>query len=243
MERQMNLETTEGRAFGGESARSEEHASSRSVEYPSVHGRVTEIRGDHGLVSFLETLADEIDRRQSSEGHSRDMARWAGLVAMELDLDDERQWACSTAARLHAIGKIVVPESILNKKGPLTSDEWNVVQSHPSQGADIIRLASGFERVAEVIRHHQERFDGTGYPEGKSGVEISLEARIVAVCGAWAAMRATRPYRAALTREQARAELESGSGTEFDPEVVRAFLLLEAAEEWNRSAPSPVPAG
>ncbi|HEY7874038.1 MAG TPA: HD domain-containing phosphohydrolase [Actinomycetota bacterium] len=206
-------------------------------------GRVTEIRADGGLLSFLENLADDIDRRQSNEGHSRDMARWAGLVALELDLDDDRQWACSTAARLHAIGKVVVPEAILNKKGPLSSEEWDLMQSHPAQGADIIKLAPGFERVAQVIRQHQERFDGTGYPEGKSDIEISLEARIVAVCGAWAAMRATRPYRDALSRDQARAELETGSGTEFDPEVVRAFLLLEAADEWNRSAPSPVPTG
>lgn len=162
---------------------------------------------------------------------------------MELDLDDERQWACSTAARLHAIGKLVVPEAILNKKGPLSSEEWDLMQSHPAQGAAIMELAPGFEKVADVIREHQERFDGTGYPAGKSDIEISLEARIVAVCGAWAAMRATRPYRAALSRDQARAELETASGTEFDPEVVRAFLLLEAAEEWNSSAPSPVHAG
>ena len=239
----MNPETSEGRAFGGDPSVAGAPSSSSGVDYPSVRGRVTEIRADGGLLAFLESLADNIDRRQASEGHSRDMARWAGLVAMELELDDDRQWACSTAARLHAIGKVVVPESILNKKGPLSAEEWELVQSHPAQGADIIKLATGFEKVADVIRQHQERFDGTGYPEGKSGVEISLEARIVAVCGAWAAMRATRPYRAALTRDQARTELETGSGTEFDPEVVRAFLLLEAAEEWNRSAPSPVPAG
>lgn len=233
---------TGNRAFGGSGA--PDHASRVDVSYPSSgSGRVTELRADSGLLSFLENLADVIDRRQKNEGHSRDMSRWAELVAMELDLDEERQWACSTAARLHAIGKLLVPESILNKKGPLTAEEWELVQSHPTQGADIMKLAPGFERVAEVVREHQERFDGSGYPAGKSDIEISLEARIVAVCGAWAAMRATRPYRNALSREQAQAELERGSGSEFDPEVVRAFLLLEAAEEWNRSAPAPVPAG
>jgi two-component system, cell cycle response regulator len=192
------------------------------------------------VLVFLQNLADEIDRRQSSEGHSRDMERWASLVAMELDLADDRQWACSTAARLNAIGKVVVPEAILNKKGPLSPDEWELIQSHPSQGAALVELAPGFEPVADIIREHQERFDGTGYPSGKSAIAISLEARIVAVCAAWAAMRAQRPYREALSREQARAELESGSGTEFDPEVVRAFLLLEAAEEWNRSSDQSV---
>jgi two-component system, cell cycle response regulator len=239
----MSVETG-NRAFGGSGAPAGDDSSRIDVSYPSAgSGRVTELRADSGLLSFLESLADQIDRRQKNEGHSRDMSRWAELVAMELDLDEERQWACATAARLHAIGKLLIPESILNKKGPLTAEEWELVQSHPTQGADIMKLAPGFERVAEVIREHQERFDGTGYPAGKSDIEISLEARIVAVCGAWAAMRATRPYRDALSREQAQAELETGSGTEFDPEVVRAFLLLEAAEEWNRSAPAPVPAG
>ena len=195
---------------------------------------------DTSVVQFFENLADEIDRRQGSDGHSRAMSRWAELVALELDLDEGRQWACATAARLNAIGKVVVPEAILNKKGPLTPEEWELIQSHPNQGADLVSLAPGFEKVADIIREHQERFDGTGYPAGKSAIAISLEARIVAVCGAWAAMRATRPYRAALSREQARAELESGSTTEFDPEVVRAFLLLEAAEEWTRTSETPV---
>lgn len=241
----MSPETTsENRAFGSGETRLDEPTVTSSTDYANrSRGRVTEIRADRGLLAFFEDLADEIDRRQSNEGHSRDMSRWAELVAMELDLDEERQWACATAARLHAVGKVVVPEAILNKKGPLTREEWDLLQSHPSQGADIVKLAAGFEKVAEVIREHQERFDGTGYPAGKSDIEISLEARIVAVCGAWAAMRATRPYRAALSRDQARAELERGSASEFDPEVVRAFLLLEAAEEWNRSAPSPVTTG
>jgi HD-GYP domain-containing protein (c-di-GMP phosphodiesterase class II) len=240
----MDLETTnDSRAFG-EDASSGASDSSDAAGYQSrSRGRVTELRADAVLLSFLESLVDEIDRRQGNEGHSEDMARWAGLIGQELDLDDERQWTCTSAARLHAIGKLVVPEEVLNKKGPLTPKEWELVQSHPSQGAEIMRLAPGFDRVAEVIREHQERFDGTGYPAAKTAIEISLEARIVAVCGAWAAMRAKRPYREALSREQARAELESGSGTEFDPEVVRAFLLLEAAEEWNRSASSPVAAG
>lgn len=228
----MSLDMTSetARAFGASGA---EDSSEPAVEY------TIEPRGlarKSSVMTFLENLADEIDRRQSSEGHSRDMARWAELVALELDLDEDRQWACATAARLHAVGKVVVPEAVLNKKGPLSPEEWELIQSHPDRGADLVALASGFERVAEIIREHQERFDGTGYPAGKALIDISLEARIVAVCGAWAAMRATRPYRAPLSREQARAELETGSASEFDPEVVRAFLLLEAHEEWSRSS-------
>jgi HD-GYP domain-containing protein (c-di-GMP phosphodiesterase class II) len=229
----MSLEMTSqtDRAFGGGDRPAE-----RATEVAGRPDAGPSLATKSSVLVFLENLADEIDRRQSSEGHSRDMSRWAELVALELDLDDERQWACSTAARLHAVGKVVVPETILNKKGPLSPEEWELIQSHPDRGADLVHLAPGFEKVASIIREHQERFDGTGYPGGKSAIGISLEARIVAVCGAWAAMRATRPYRAALSREQARSELESGSASEFDPEVVRAFLLLEAAEEWNRSS-------
>jgi HD-GYP domain-containing protein (c-di-GMP phosphodiesterase class II) len=225
----MSLEMTSDteRAFGGsDRAAAAGHSGERS---PSLSKKSS-------VLVFLENLADVIDRLQASEGHSRDMSRWAELIALELDLDEDRQWACSTAARLHAVGKVVVPESVLNKKGPLTPEEWELIQSHPDRGADLVGLAPGFEKVASIIREHQERFDGTGYPGGKATIGISLEARIVAVCGAWAAMRATRPYREALSREQARSELESGSASEFDPEVVRAFLLLEAAEEWNRSS-------
>ena len=226
----MSFDITGSRAFagGGSEGQAAERGPSRDVV------------GDTSVTTFFDNLADEIDRRQGSEGHSRAMSRWAGLVALELDLDEDRQWACSTAARLNAIGKVVVPEAILNKKGPLSPDEWELIQSHPNQGADLVALAPGFEKVSDIIREHQERFDGTGYPAGKSAIGISLEARIVAVCGAWAAMRATRPYRAAVSREQARAELESGATTEFDPEVVRAFLLLEAAQEWTRTAETPV---
>jgi HD-GYP domain-containing protein (c-di-GMP phosphodiesterase class II) len=228
----VDMTSETARAFGGGSAGDRDEPMSGRSDAPSLSTKSS-------VLVFLENLADEIDRRQSSEGHSRDMSRWAELVALELDLDEDRQWACSTAARLHAVGKVVVPEAVLNKKGPLSSEEWEVIQSHPDRGADLVRLAPGFEKVAAIIREHQERFDGTGYPGGKATIAISLEARIVAVCGAWAAMRATRPYRDALTREQARAELETGSASEFDPEVVRAFLLLEAAEEWNRSSEMP----
>lgn len=232
----MGLEMTSetARAFGGTQSMGDRAAPS------SGHPRDVALPHEKSTVEvFLDNLADELDRRQGSEGHSRAMARWAELVAAELDLDEDRQWACSTAARLHAIGKIVVPEAVLNKKGPLSPEEWELIQSHPDRGADLVRLAPGFEKVADVIREHQERFDGTGYPAGKAAIGISLEARIVAVCGAWAAMRATRPYREALSREQARAELETGAASEFDPEVVRAFLLLEAAEEWNRTSETP----
>jgi HD-GYP domain-containing protein (c-di-GMP phosphodiesterase class II) len=232
----MGLEMTAetARAFGGT-------AQDARASIPSERSHGLTLPHEKTTVEvFLENLADELDRRQGSEGHSRAMSRWAELVALELDLDDERQWACATAARLHAIGKVVVPEAVLNKKGPLTPEEWELIQSHPNRGADLVKLAPGFEHVAEIIREHQERFDGTGYPAGKAAIGISLEARIVAVCGAWAAMRATRPYREALSREQAREELETGAASEFDPEVVRAFLLLEAAEEWSRTSETPV---
>src|ERR687893_398518 len=128
MEPRMSVESG-NRAFGADE-RAGDGAVDVTYPSPSPRGRITEIRSDAGLLEFFERLADEIDRRQKNEGHSRDMSRWAELVAMELDLDEERQWACSTAARVHALGKLLVPEAIWNKKGPLTPEEWELVQSH-----------------------------------------------------------------------------------------------------------------
>jgi HD-GYP domain-containing protein (c-di-GMP phosphodiesterase class II) len=127
------------------------------------------------------------------------------------------------AARLHDVGKIAVPREVLAKRGPLTSAEWRLVHEHPERGAQILELTRDLRQVAPVIRQHHERYDGSGYPSGRSGESILLEARIVAVCDAWTAMRTDRPYRSAMSEEQALAELHSCAGSQFDPRVVRAF--------------------
>lgn len=184
--------------------------------------------GDTGsLLIFLENLADSLDGRQSNHEHSRAVARWAALVADALGLDEEVRWRCAIAGRLHDIGKVAVPEAILGKPGPLTEDEWDVMRQHAAHGQRLVSLAPTFAFVADIIGEHHERWNGAGYPAGKAGDEICIEARVLAVCDAWATMRADRPYQRARTAEDARTELLMCQGSDFDPAVVSAFLTLE----------------
>jgi diguanylate cyclase (GGDEF)-like protein len=176
---------------------------------------------------FLQRLGDEIDRAQGRSELSRTMSRWAELVAREMALDSEAQRRCSVAARFHDIGKIAIPASILRKREQLSAQEWELVREHPEHGARLVALVPEFRDVAPLICDHHERPDGTGYPAGKCGDEIALEAAIVSVCDAWAAMRTPRAYRPAHTREYARGELERCRGTQFDAGVVDAFLTIE----------------
>ena len=158
------------------------------------------------------------------------MEKWAALVARSLGLDEEAQRRCALAARYHDIGKSTLPKAVLGKNGPLTLVEWELVREHPEMGATLVELAPELEQIGSIIREHHERFDGRGYPAGKKRDEISTEARIVACCDAWEAMRSERSYAAARTASEARAELLAGRGTQFDPEVVMAFLMFDEGD-------------
>jgi HD-GYP domain-containing protein (c-di-GMP phosphodiesterase class II) len=119
-----------------------------------------------------------------------------------------------------------VPESILCKEGPLTTDEWDVMRSHPIVGADIVAPMGFLAETVSLIRHHHERFDGSGYPDRLRGEAIPLTARIFSVADSFDAMTSDRPYRDSIGIERALEEIRGGSGTQFDPEVVRAFVEM-----------------
>jgi diguanylate cyclase (GGDEF)-like protein/PAS domain S-box-containing protein/putative nucleotidyltransferase with HDIG domain len=202
--------------------------------------QVDQAQADMGLIvrdtgspvlEYLQNLADEIDGRQTGSIHSAAMASWASRIAEALGADHEEQERVMLAARFHDIGKIVVPDAILLKPGSLTDEEWQVMREHPEQGARLVQLAPESEEVAPIIVAHHERPDGTGYPAGIAGEQIPLGARIVAVCDAWSAMIADRPYRRALTEAEAIEQLQRGKGTQFDPAVVDVFIRLEQAGE------------
>ena len=127
---------------------------------------------------------------------------------------------------LHDIGKVGVPESILCKEGPLTSEEWDVMRSHPLVGVDIVAPMGFLAETVTLIRHHHERFDGSGYPDGLAGGSIPLAARIFAVADAFDAMTSDRPYRDSMGIERALHEIRGGSGSQFDPEIVRTFVEM-----------------
>jgi HD-GYP domain-containing protein (c-di-GMP phosphodiesterase class II) len=188
-----------------------DHASSREDTRQTV--------GAH-----VEALATAMDLRdRCTAEHSEDVVMLAGLVGRLLQLDQAALVELEFAARLHDVGKIRVPDEVLNKKGPLDAEEREVMRCHAAWGAETLSGVPGLEVVATLVRFHHERWDGAGYPDGLRGARIPLASRIIAVCDAFGAMTSDRPYRAGMPVAQAVAELRDGAGTQFDPAVVSAF--------------------
>jgi two-component system cell cycle response regulator len=177
-------------------------------------------------LDFLQRAADEVDAWLSSFEHSQAIARWAISLAIAMDCSEAVTMGAGLAGRFHDVGKVVIPRAILVKVDALTEEEWLLLREHPEFGARMARVVPELDTVADVIRQHHERFDGSGYPDGLRGLDIRPEARLIAVCDSWAAMRSDRPYQAALSADQAREELLRGRGGQFDPEAVDAFLSL-----------------
>ena len=171
-----------------------------------------------GLVIAVDTK-DRYTRR-----HSEDVARYADFIAERLDLDPEMKRALHTAGLLHDVGKIGIPDTILRKPGPLTDDEFEIVKQHVTLGDMIVRDLPDIEVIRAGVRHHHERWDGSGYVDRLTGEEIPLVARILAVGDAFSAMTTTRPYRKAMPIEDALRRLEDSSGTQLDARLVEAFV-------------------
>jgi diguanylate cyclase (GGDEF)-like protein len=177
-----------------------------------------------GYLSAVLVLAEAVDLRDGgSPVHSETVGRYAALIASQLDLDDDRVERIRLAGVLHDIGKVGVPDAVLQKAGPLDEAEWSEVRKHCELGARLLGGA-GLEDVGSWVLSHHERPDGLGYPAGLRADEIALESRILAVADSYEAMVADRCYRPGIGAEQARAELESAAGTQFDADVVAAFL-------------------
>jgi HD-GYP domain-containing protein (c-di-GMP phosphodiesterase class II) len=202
----------------------------RTVIYSAEVARTLGGAGRNGGKDFhlaaVVGLAEAIDIRDSgSTAHSRTVGRYAELVARELGLPPEHVERIHTAGLLHDVGQIGVCDLILTKPGPLDATEWCEVRRHPEIAGRLLSHPEFDDLRAWVLTHH-ERPDGNGYPNGLAGDEIPLEGKILAVADAYYAMTSDRPYRAALSEEEARAELEVGIGTQFDPQVVSVFLAV-----------------
>jgi HD-GYP domain-containing protein (c-di-GMP phosphodiesterase class II) len=141
------------------------------------------------------------------------------------------------AARVHDIGKIGLPDTVLMKEGPLTEDEYQVMQTHSKKGADLLAGYPHLEGVARIVLHHHERWDGQGYPHGLAGQHIPLGSRIIAVADSFDAMTSNRPYRAAMQKSAAIDILLRGSGEQWDPVVVQAFIAGNAPQQ-RKQAPA-----
>jgi two-component system, cell cycle response regulator len=144
-------------------------------------------------------------------------------TARRLELAEQAVARIELAGRLHEIGKVAIPDEILQKPGPLSSREWEIMRTHTEIGARMIAAAPALADVAEIVRCHHEHYDGSGYPDGLRGERIPLGARVVALCDSFVAMMRERPYIDAITVQEAIAELRRCSGTHFDPRVVFAF--------------------
>jgi HD-GYP domain-containing protein (c-di-GMP phosphodiesterase class II) len=184
---------------------------------------------------MVQTLARAIDAKDSYTHDHADRARYyARRIGVRLNLPEPMIRHIEYAALMHDIGKIGIDETILHKPGKLTNEEREIIKKHPAIGNRIIAPVAFLSPVAPMVLYHQEWFNGQGYPEGLSGEEIPLGARIVAVIDAYDAITSDRPYRRALPRDVAVAELKKGAGSQFDPKVVNAFLEVLQEEEKER---------
>jgi two-component system, cell cycle response regulator len=181
---------------------------------------------DAGSVAWLEALADRLDGEQARQEHSIAMIDIAAQLCRSVGVSTPQRRRCLAAARLHDIGKVGTPLYILTKPAPLTTAETMVMQDHVRTGVELLLACPETRDIAPIVGEHHERIDGTGYPNGKRGDEISVEAQIISVADAWTAMLSDRPYRNALSTAEARRELLRGAGTQFEGGIVAALLDL-----------------
>jgi HD-GYP domain-containing protein (c-di-GMP phosphodiesterase class II) len=176
-------------------------------------------------------LAETLDLRDAGTAeHARTVGAYARHTAEALGLSPDRVERIHAAGVLHDLGKLGIADAILHKPGKLDEGEWKEIQRHPEIGARILEHA-GMHDIANWVRAHHERVDGHGYPMGLAGESIPIEARILAVADAYEAMVADRPYRAGISPAGAREELIRCAGTQFDPQVVKAFLAALARSD------------
>jgi diguanylate cyclase (GGDEF)-like protein/PAS domain S-box-containing protein len=171
--------------------------------------------------AIFESLKEKYDEERI---HSDRVSQFCALMGEKLQLSQNDQLELRLAGRMHDIGKITIPDHILKKPGKLTDEEWTIMKSHTTNGYQILRSADQYSRLADYALTHHERYDGKGYPQGLKGEDIPLYSRIIAICDTYEAMTADRPYRKALTKEVAIAELKRCAGTQFDPRLVEVFV-------------------
>lgn len=191
------------------------NAASRQREYKQI------------IQQALQTFADIIDAKDKyTSGHSTRVAMYSKELARRMGFSEEKQEHIYNVALLHDIGKIGVPDDILNKPGRLTDEERNIIQMHPKTGAQILENFTALEGICDGARYHHERYDGKGYCEGRAGEDIPLTARIIGVADTYDAMSSERCYRKALSREVIESELREAAGTQLDPQIVPHMLEM-----------------
>jgi len=203
-------------------SRLEQMVSERTDELRAALARI-----EQNYDETLEALGSAIDLRDNeTAGHSRRVCLYSLEIAKVFGCDSQHFVTLGRGAWLHDIGKLAVPDSILMKPGPLTAEEWITMRSHVSIGYELVSKISFLSEAAEIVLHHHERYDGTGYLQKLKGGEIPLTARIFSVADALDAMTSPRPYQDRISFEAAKRKIESGANTRYDPHIVDSFLSI-----------------
>jgi response regulator RpfG family c-di-GMP phosphodiesterase len=228
-----------------ENARVTEELRRRTEELSLVNQRLDALVEER-TTNLLDGLVSALDLRDSeTQWHSRRVGRYARRLAVELGIAGRELEDIERGATLHDIGKIGVRDAVLLKPGPLDDQEWAEMRRHPALGYEILKGIGFLERARLIPLHHQERFDGSGYPQGLKGEEIYIGARVFAVVDAYDAITSDRPYRKCSNYEVARVEIARAAGRQFDPAIVEAWLRIPQAEwdaireELEGSTPKP----
>jgi HD-GYP domain-containing protein (c-di-GMP phosphodiesterase class II) len=183
----------------------------------------------HGSIKLiLQTLHATI---QGEYEHSNRVGEICDRIGQAMGFSLNERNELKTAGALHDIGKVGINKDVLEKKGPLNSEEWEEIKRHPEISYNILSTVSEYASLAEIILSHHERWDGKGYPRNLKGEDIPLKARIIAVADSYDAMTSERPYHGPMSKEKALEELEKCAGTQFDPEIVKVFIENEVASE------------
>jgi putative two-component system response regulator len=179
----------------------------------------------------VHTLEKTIDAKDAyTNGHSERVALYSREIARRFGYDEDRQEEVYMMGLLHDVGKIGVPDTVINKPGKLLDDEYKLIKGHPVMGAEILSTVSEMPKLVTGARWHHERFDGRGYPDGLKGEAIPEEARIIAVADAYDAMTSHRSYRDIIPQDHVKSEIEKGMGTQFDESFARIMLEMIAED-------------
>jgi putative nucleotidyltransferase with HDIG domain len=204
------------------------------------------------VIETVTSLANAIDDKDHfTRGHSRKVAAYSEILCRALGLSEAETEEICLAGMLHDIGKVGIPEPLLNKGGALNAEEWELMKTHTELGARILEPLQSIGKIRSIVRHHHEYFDGSGYPDGLAGEQIPAGARIVTIADAFDTITSERTYKKRRTPEDALRELERCAGTQFDPELIRVFVaamrqrdnMLVAVGSSPRAPgdPAPVP--
>jgi response regulator RpfG family c-di-GMP phosphodiesterase len=192
---------------------------------------------EEGIIGVFGKIIKAVEERDGYGTERSPRAySYASRIAQTLRLSKEHAEIVSLAAVMSNLGKVAIPEEILRKEGPLTTEEMDQVKRAPEIGAKILEPSKTLYRVSNIIEFYHEHWDGSGYPKGMKGDEIPLESRIIALVDAYTAMTSDRPYRKKMTREEAIASIQASAGVKFDPRLVKIFLSILAKENSDPQA-------